>query len=438
MKLKLRGPVGYVIAGSVKLPIYQSPVRIKANHTNADSSIGAKNAKSNAFKIYDSYEVPYYENGVKHVLRGVTPEAAKLKAKPIAARLEKEGSHVTDLSADERRMFVRAREILRPMNLEVDTAARMLEDVYKRLEGSSLGQAVDFFNAHGKRVIIGATTKSVYAHYLEDLDRRGVGSLHMRDVRRFVGGYVEQATSEFARIRTKEIDDHLASLGGKARSKNNARDKIIALFNFGQRKDYLPKGIEHAAKSTTPFTDPRPVLLNEEDAAASANPTEIYLPDEMSLILGVANFEERLTVELKGFSGIRTEELSRLWWILIDEKGGHIKISKAIAKLNQRAMPIVENLKKRLVLYPDMGKHDKVCKRWNSSNALYHLWQRLAKKAGVPYKKNGFRNSFISYRLALTKDIKQVAYESGNSPDMIKRYYLDLVTPEQAQQWFSL
>lgn len=59
-------------------------------------------------------------------------------------------------------------------------------------------------------------------------------------------------------------------------------------------------------------------------------------------------------------------------------------------------------------------------------------------KAGLPYKKNAFRNSYISYRLAEAKDINAVAYEIGNSPKMIRKYYLDLVTPEQAKAWFSL
>ena len=45
---------------------------------------------------------------------------------------------------------------------------------------------------------------------------------------------------------------------------------------------------------------------------------------------------------------------------------------------------------------------------------------------------------YISYRLAETKDINLVAYESGNSPEMIRKYYLALVTPEQAKAWFSL
>ena len=41
-------------------------------------------------------------------------------------------------------------------------------------------------------------------------------------------------------------------------------------------------------------------------------------------------------------------------------------------------------------------------------------------------------------KLALRKDINSVAYESGNSPAMIRKYYLGLVTEEAAREWFSL
>ena len=83
-------------------------------------------------------------------------------------------------------------------------------------------------------------------------------------------------------------------------------------------------------------------------------------------------------------------------------------------------------------------KHDRICKEWTLANSPYHAWPRVAKEAGVAYKKNAFRNSFISYRLALTKDINSVTYESGNAPQMIRKYHLGLVTPEAAQEWVSL
>jgi hypothetical protein len=62
----------------------------------------------------------------------------------------------------------------------------------------------------------------------------------------------------------------------------------------------------------------------------------------------------------------------------------------------------------------------------------------LSKKSGVRWKQNGLRHSFISYRLAATNNIIQVAGEAGNSPRMIKEHYDALVTPQQAQIWFSI
>jgi hypothetical protein len=52
--------------------------------------------------------------------------------------------------------------------------------------------------------------------------------------------------------------------------------------------------------------------------------------------------------------------------------------------------------------------------------------------------KNGLRHSFCSYRLAQTNNAAQVALEAGNSPTMIFRHYRELVTPAQAEAWFSI
>lgn len=388
--------------------------------------------------MYDSFVFYYYEQGTRRKGRGPTLERAKAKARSVAKRLAQEGDQTIELSQAERRVYVNARKILAPHELEVDSGARLLHDLLVRLSGASLQQAVDFFNAHGRGVGIGVKVKEIFDAYMEDLERRGVGHHHKRDVRKFVSVFAETFPGEVAAIQTKQIDLWLGKLGGKSRNKNNARDKIIAFFNFMEQKSYLPKDGADVAKRTTAFHDPRPVITCEEDAAASAHDNDIYMPEEMSRILEVANLDERLTIELKAFSGLRSEELARLWWVLVNEKARYINITDAIAKVNQRAVPIHDNLQRRLAAYPEDQKRDRVCKRWTSSNALYHVWKRVTDKAGLPYKKNGFRNSYISYRLAQTKDINLVAYESGNSPEMIRKYYLDLVTPEQAAAWFAL
>jgi integrase len=435
-----RKSVGFAAYESVRLPIYYRPVKVKlkAPATVEGANDASQSSSEPLFKIYDSFQIAFYESGRWRTARSPTLMKAKAKGRQIARRLAENGSEVAYLSNVERRIYVAAKNILQPHNLEVEAAARLVAELLKRLNGASLQQAVDFFNAHGRRIIPGATTDQVYTAYLEHLHRRGVGKHHLRDVRKFIGAFVETFPVEMTAIRTNAIDDWLGTLGGKARNKNNARDKVTSFFNFAVEKHYLPEDIPHVAKATTAFGDPRPVITTEDEAAASAQPKGVYLPEEMAKLLAAAEPDVRVTLELKAFSGIRTEELVRLWWVLVNENIGYINVTEAIAKVEQRAVPIFDNLKRRLALHPQDEKRDRVSKRWSSANSLYHVWKRTADRAGLPYRKNAFRHSYIRYRLAETKDINLVAYESGNSPEMIRKYYLDLVTPEQAKAWFSL
>jgi integrase len=436
--MRSRKSVGFAVYESVRLPIYYRPVKVKLKASPEGANGEARLASEPAVKTYDSFQIAFHESGRWRTARAPTLTEAKVKGRLIAKRLAKNGSAVPELSHSERRIYFAARTILQPHKLEVDAAARLLAELLQRLNGTSLQQAVDFFIAHGRGMICGTTTTQVYTAYLEHLNRRGVGHHHLRDVKRFAGAFVEAFPVEITTIRTHAIDDWLGGLGGRARNKNNARDKLISFFNFAVDKHYLPHDVPHVAKATTEFGDPRPVIATEAEAAASAQPKDIYLPEEMAKLLTAAEPEVAVTLELKAFSGIRTEELVRLWWVLINENSGYINVTEAIAKVSQRAVPILDNLKRRLAAYPAVEKRDRVSKRWSSANSLYHAWKRTALKAGVPYKKNGFRNSYVSYRLAESKDINAVAYESGNSPEIIRKYYLDLVTPGQAKAWFSL
>jgi len=66
------------------------------------------------------------------------------------------------------------------------------------------------------------------------------------------------------------------------------------------------------------------------------------------------------------------------------------------------------------------------------------LFIHLASKSGVPWKHNGLRHSYISYRVAETKNVYQTSLEAGNSPQMIFKHYRQLVTETTAKDWFSI
>jgi len=402
MAVKKRAPVDWAKSGSVKLPIYFSPLKKKLE--GRSNGGGAENVPGELkFKVYNSFVIYYYEKGRRKKVRFAALADAKQDGKELAKKLATEGNENLVLPQAECRVYFTAKAILKPHGLEVDAGARLLHEALSRLKGATLNQVIDFFNAHGQRVLISATPAEAYAAYQQDMVQRGVSKYHQRDVRRFVGAFVKAFPLSLGVITTSDTDGWLAKLGGKARNKNNGRDKLIAFFNFLEKKNYLPKGGADVAKGTTSFNDPRQVISTEEEAAASVTDTDIYTPEEMSKILSLAEPEVRVTMEIKAFSGIRTEELSRLWWILVNEAAGYISITDAIAKVNQRTVPILANLKRRLASYPESIKKDLASKTWLSANALYHAWKRATDAAGVPYKKNGFRNSFISYRLAVVR-----------------------------------
>ncbi len=235
---------------------------------------------------------------------------------------------------------------------------------------------------------------------------------------------MEAFPGQIAKIDTPEIHDFLTGLEGQARNKNNWRNEIIAFFNFARKKNFLPKSLEHAAAATSEFSAPRQKIITEADATAVLQSYDIYTPEELRKILAATSSTLRLTLGIKAFSGVRTEEMLRLWWVMVDEKDKCIRGPDAVGKIDARLVLILPNLSKRLADYPAEQKHDRVAVNWSTANSLWKAWERAITNAGVPYRRNAFRNSYISYRLAILQDVRQVAEETGTSPEMIRRNYL--------------
>lgn len=94
-------------------------------------------------------------------------------------------------------------------------------------------------------------------------------------------------------------------------------------------------------------------------------------------------------------------------------------------------MPIPDNLAEWLKLLPRQGK---VIPGPKTSIAATDL----AKTMGIRWRHNGLRHSYISYRIAEIKDAAKVALKAGNSPDIIFKHYRELVTEQDAREWFSI
>ncbi len=125
---------------------------------------------------------------------------------------------------------------------------------------------------------------------------------------------------------------------------------------------------------------------------------------------------------------------------MIDKKDICIRVPDAAGKIDARLVPILPNLGRRLGDCAADLKRGRVAAGWSSANSLWHAWEREVEKAGVPYRRNAFRNSYISFRLAIQQDINRVPWKTGTSPAMIKKNYVSRgpISRTQAVEWFTL
>ena len=320
-------PVATVTVGSVTIPIYAAPVTV-TKPVDATDATDAKNGGGTETRTYQSFQLSHYEGARRILQRRNTLDRAKSLAKEIATRLNRDGSRAAFLTEKDRRVLILSQLVVKPLGMEVDEVCRKYAELQKRLKTGTVEQAVDFCNAHGQRIRHGATVADIYVEYLAHLEKRGVGYYHLRDTKRYVGNLIDACPGLISEIETARIDAFIAKLGGKCRNKNNHRKAIIAFFNFAVEKGFLPSGIAHAASFTTMFNDAREQITSEQQAIDLLKPDDIYSPDEMRRILAAIDDDAlRATLEIKAFSGVRTEEITRLWWVMVAEAEECIRVT---------------------------------------------------------------------------------------------------------------
>jgi integrase len=69
---------------------------------------------------------------------------------------------------------------------------------------------------------------------------------------------------------------------------------------------------------------------------------------------------------------------------------------------------------------------------------LDRLFVDLAKRAGIKWKRNGLRHSYITYRMAIEKNAAAIATDAGNSPAMINANYRAPALEKDAREWFGI
>jgi integrase len=411
------------------------PITVKRGHTTV--------------KIYrtpsrgcDAYTISYYLGTKRQRTTFANLGLAQTEAETVANKLSTGELDVITLTSHNRLAYVRAIEALKITGLPLEVAAIHFAEAFKILEGDNIIEAARYFAKRHPSRMPQKTVPEIVQEFLETKDRDGVSDVYMKDLRSRLGRFERKFKERISLVTAAEIEDFLRGLKNtpkseaetskhlSGKSRNNYRRAIGTLFNFAEARGYLPRGLGEMESVTL--------------AKVQHTEIEIFRPDELAQVLEVANEKLIPFLTIGAFGGLRHAELQRLDWSEVRLDDGFIEVKASKAKTaSRRLVPIQDNLKRWLIPLHKAG--GPICIYANMSKQL--LWlseavdERLKKvdaTAGFAWKHNVLRHSFISYRVAQTQNVAQVALEAGNSPRVVFANYRELVRPADAAKWFLI
>ena len=279
------------------------------------------------------------------------------------------------------------------------------------------------------------TVAEIAAEFVADRASAGCSEIHLRDLRiRLCQQFAAACAVRMGSLTAPTVQAYVYGLQNTKtrkpasnRTKENALRSIVSMFNYARRMKYVPADLAlEMAEIPTPKKQHSPI--------------GIYTPAQIAALLGAANDQMRPALAIAAFAGLRMSEVSRLDWRDIRLAERVIVVEAENAKTAaRRIVPISDNLAGWLAPHlRTFGPVNPSSESGDVGNALGDRLERVATRAKVAWVRNGFRHSFITYRVAALKDVAAVALEAGNSPAIIFSNYRALATEAEARAWFEV
>lgn len=350
---------------------------------------------------------------------------AKAEGERLARLLSTGQSTAASMRNVDAAEYGNAMAILRNANLEtsLQTIADRYVEAVKILGAENIVEAAKFYAQRNPANREVRTVQQVADELVALKENRQSSERYIQDLRARLNAMAKKFSANVDSLTTADIQQWLDGMDAAPRTIRNFRSAASALFKFAEARAYISKG-------------ENPVLATEQIKSKSVSPIEIYSPKEIRLLLDAAANDFKPSIAIQAFSGLRTAEVQRLDWQNIKLERGHIEITAGNAKTaSRRIVPILPNLAVWLKPY---AKKAGLLFQGGNSTAFNTKQNETSIAAGISWKANALRHSFISYRVAAVQNVAQVALEAGNSPAMIFGHYRELVTADDAKAWFSI
>lgn len=371
----------------------------------------------------DYLRAPYYLDGRRHFITHRYREPAdekKFIAKVRAKAVELQGGDIDLIKLpDNKKRLVRAILSHNP----------------------TLSDLEEFMQWKSSRAESTITLGEVCEKFLKDKESSGASTKYLKGLDQFMTRVMDGLGegTQFCSIGFPALLDwHTENFGAlSVSSRNNARQSLVTLWNWAiEKRLYL--GENYAERITQ---------IKGKAKKKDKQAVQIFTLKEGRTLLDNVSEEFTPWLLLTGWNGLRSEEVAsesedskpRLGWEHIiwttAEKAGHVIVPAAVSKVGiKRVIPLQPIVEK--YLRPFAKASGAICHRSAANDA--HETARLGKMLPNGWKRNGLRNSFITYRVAVTDSMGKTAIESGNSESMIKSNYLDATTKAQGESWFQL
>jgi len=368
------------------------------------------------------YQLSYYRAGQRQRKSFADLSTAKREARLQLSQLAGERLGATTLSAIDMESYILATRTLESTGMPLHVCAELFAEAHRVLKGHSILDAARYFMRHCDPSHPRKPLPGLADEFLESRRSTGMSPKYLVTARWTLNHLLKAfGDRPLDDLDAGALDRWMESRSTLSnRSRNTCRVILVAFGNFLKKRRYLPSERPTAFDGMSVWKDevvPVTIYTSEEIQAMLSKAGELILP---YLLIGA-------------FAGLRNAEITRLDWKHVHLDRGFIECEAGMTKTRRRRLvPIAENL--RAWLQPIAQASGRVAPYRDVATALDYF----SKKAGLPWKRNALRHSYISYRLALVPDTARVALECGNSPNIIFAHYRELVTPDQAQAWFGI
>ncbi|MCF7760972.1 MAG: hypothetical protein K9M98_10765 [Cephaloticoccus sp.] len=221
-------------------------------------------------------------------------------------------------------------------------------------------------------------------------------------------------------ITTQQIESWItaAALGSHV----TRRKRIVSLWNWAQDQHYLSRDIKNEAIHTQ--------KLKSGDMDVGVINAATYA--KLLTYFRTLHPEYLPSLVLAGFAGLRSSEVHKQTWDDINLEAGHLRVSKAKKGTPaRRLVPLCPAAIEWLLLAPDRTE-------WICGNLAVERIRKIATRAKFVLPENCFRHSYITHLVAKSGNIAETSLVAGNSPAIIRKHYLELVTKSEGEAWFNI